>query len=81
MEYQGIPVGLHPPVALALAKAVERIPDAGALPGPLLFEPKWDGFLHCTCQSAPRRPVTDQLAAATLISSCLRALTCLALGP
>lgn len=48
MEYQGIPVGLHPPVALALAKAVERIPDPGALPGPLLYEPKWDGFIHCT---------------------------------
>ena len=44
MEYQGIPVGMHPPLALALAKAVERIPDAGALPGPLLYEPKWDGF-------------------------------------
>lgn len=44
MEYQGIPVGLHPPLALALAKAVERIPEAGALPGPLLYEPKWDGF-------------------------------------
>lgn len=48
MEYQGIPVGLHPPVALALAKAVERIPEAGALTGPLLFEPKWDGRVNCT---------------------------------
>lgn len=48
MEYQGIPVGLHPPVSLALAKAVKRIPEAGALPGSLLFEPKWDGFLHWT---------------------------------
>ena len=35
------------PVALAVAKAVERIPEAGALPGGCLFEPKWDGFIHC----------------------------------
>jgi ATP-dependent DNA ligase len=44
MDYQGIPAALHPPVSLALAKAVERIPEAGALPGVLLYEPKWDGF-------------------------------------
>lgn len=44
MEYQGIPAALHPPVALALAKAVERIPNPSALPGTLIFEPKWDGF-------------------------------------
>lgn len=42
MEYQGIPVELHPPVSLALAKAVERFPAAGT--GSWLFEPKWDGF-------------------------------------
>ena len=48
MEYQGIPVELRPPVSLALAKAVERIPEAGSLPGPLIYEPKWDGFLHWT---------------------------------
>lgn len=52
MEYRGIPVGLHSPVALALARAVERIPEAGALPGPLLYEPKWDGFLHWTLSTA-----------------------------
>lgn len=42
MEYQGITAGLYPPVSLALAKAVERIPAAGT--GSWLFEPKWDGF-------------------------------------
>lgn len=39
-----LPAGLAPPVSLALAKAVERIPEAGALPGGCLYEPKWDGF-------------------------------------
>jgi hypothetical protein len=68
-EYASIPVGLHPPVALALAKAVERIPEAGALPGPLLYEPKWDGFLHCTLSIIGHRPDAGQLAAAALISS------------
>jgi len=48
MDYQGIPVGLHTPLSLAPAKAVARIPEAGALSGPLLYEPKWDGFLVCT---------------------------------
>lgn len=36
------------PVVLALAKAVEAVPPAGALPGDLVFEPKFDGFLHWT---------------------------------
>jgi hypothetical protein len=44
----GLPAALRPPVALALAKAVEFIPDADALPGGCLYEPKWDGFLHWT---------------------------------
>ena len=48
LSAKGIPVGLHPPIALALAKAVERIPEVGALPGSLLYEPKWDGYIHCT---------------------------------
>ena len=30
--------------ALALARAVERLPSPGALPGGCLYEPKWDGF-------------------------------------
>jgi ATP-dependent DNA ligase len=44
MDYQGIPAALHPPVSLALAKAIGRVPETGALRGPLLYEPKWDGF-------------------------------------
>jgi hypothetical protein len=31
-------------VELALAKAVESIPDAGVLPGGNVYEMKWDGF-------------------------------------
>lgn len=34
----------HPPVPLALAKAVEAVPTEGALPGGAVFEPKWDGY-------------------------------------
>ncbi|WP_284762046.1 ATP-dependent DNA ligase [Arthrobacter sp. efr-133-R2A-63] len=41
---ESVPRSLQPPVALALAKAVEAIPPAGALPGELIFEPKWDGW-------------------------------------
>lgn len=41
---ESVPRSLRPPVALALAKAVEAIPPAGALPGELIFEPKWDGW-------------------------------------
>jgi ATP-dependent DNA ligase len=33
----------RPPLP-ALAKAVETIPGAGALPGGCVYEPKWDGF-------------------------------------
>ncbi|WP_411373298.1 ATP-dependent DNA ligase [Arthrobacter sp. MPF02] len=32
------------PLALAAAKAVNRIPKPAALPGGCLYEPKWDGF-------------------------------------
>lgn len=39
-----MPAGLVPPVSLALAKAVETVPAAGALPGGCLYEMKWDGF-------------------------------------
>lgn len=39
-----LPAVLRPPVALALAKAVTRIPKPGALPGGARYEPKWDGF-------------------------------------
>jgi ATP-dependent DNA ligase len=41
---EGLPAGLASPVPLVLAKAVSRIPAAGALPGGCLYEPKWDGF-------------------------------------
>ncbi len=39
-----MPAALRPPVELALAKAVESIPRAGALPGGNVYEMKWDGF-------------------------------------
>lgn len=39
-----VPANLQPPLALALAKPVELIPSADALPGGCWFEPKWDGF-------------------------------------
>jgi ATP-dependent DNA ligase len=39
-----LPAGLAGPVQVALARAVEQIPRAGALPGGSRFEPKWDGF-------------------------------------
>lgn len=35
---------LAPPLPLALARSVESIPAAGALPGGCVYEPKWDGF-------------------------------------
>jgi len=39
-----LPPGLTGPVQVALARAVERIPPAEALPGGSRYEPKWDGF-------------------------------------
>lgn len=41
---EGVPQALRPPVELALAKAVESIPRADALPGGCFYEMKWDGF-------------------------------------
>jgi hypothetical protein len=62
LSAKGIPVGLHPPIALALAKAVERIPEVGALPGSLLYEPKWDGYIHFTLPiSGPSIPLPIKL--------------------
>jgi hypothetical protein len=43
MDSLGIPAALHPPVSLAVAKAVARVPEADAFPGGSVFEPKWDG--------------------------------------
>jgi ATP-dependent DNA ligase len=40
----GLPAGLVPPVQVALARAVTKMPRAGDLPGTLLYEPKWDGY-------------------------------------
>lgn len=40
----GLPEDLKPPLSLALAKAVEAVPESGALPGGCYFEPKWDGY-------------------------------------
>jgi hypothetical protein len=46
--FEGVPAALRPPVALALAKAVESIPSEDALPGGSVYEMKFDGFLHWT---------------------------------
>lgn len=40
----GLPAGLVPPLKVALARVVTRLPRAGALPGSLFYEPKWDGY-------------------------------------
>ena len=42
--FEGVPAALRPPVALALAKAVESIPREDALPGGSVYELKFDGF-------------------------------------
>lgn len=34
------------PVQLALARAVEQLPDEHGMPGGSRYELKWDGFLH-----------------------------------
>jgi hypothetical protein len=39
---------------VALAQAVSAIPRPDALPGGCLYEPKWDGYLHCTCERADK---------------------------
>lgn len=41
-----MPAGLRPPLVVALARPVDSIPGADALPGGTLYEPKSDGFLH-----------------------------------
>jgi ATP-dependent DNA ligase len=40
----GLPAGLVPPVTVALARGVTKMPRVGAVPGTLLYEPKWDGY-------------------------------------
>lgn len=40
----GLPTGLVPPLKVALARPITRMPRADALPGSLSYEPKWDGY-------------------------------------
>ncbi|MDP9989553.1 ATP-dependent DNA ligase [Arthrobacter oryzae] len=40
----GLPAGLTPPVKVALARAIDKMPRRDAAHGDLLFEPKWDGY-------------------------------------
>ena len=47
-----VPPALHPPVSLALAKAVDAIPAEAALPGGSRYEPKWDGYRACALVGA-----------------------------
>jgi len=44
---EDVPPSFHPPVSLALAKAVDSIPAEAALPGGARYEPKWDGYRAC----------------------------------
>ena len=45
-----LPPGLRPPVKVALARAVEKMPRPNALPGGALYEPKWDGYRAVICR-------------------------------
>jgi len=38
------PAELRPPLRLALAKSLDSLPRADAVPGGFTYEPKWDGF-------------------------------------
>ncbi|MDV2980532.1 UNVERIFIED_CONTAM: ATP-dependent DNA ligase [Actinomycetes bacterium ARC8] len=49
---EDVPPALHPPVSLALAKAVDSIPTEAALPGGSRYEPKWDGYRACALVGA-----------------------------
>jgi ATP-dependent DNA ligase len=40
----GLPAGLRPPVKVALARAIAKMPRSDTTHGALLFEPKWDGY-------------------------------------
>ncbi|TQJ85265.1 ATP-dependent DNA ligase [Streptomyces sp. SLBN-31] len=61
---------LHPPVEPMLARARDDLPPAGALPGDLVFQPKWDGYraLLFTPSPAPG-PVLLQTRRGSLIAS------------
>lgn len=49
---EDVPPALHPPVSLALAKAVDSVPAEAALPGGCRYEPKWDGYRACALVGA-----------------------------
>lgn len=49
---EDVPPALHPPVSLALAKAVDSIPAESALSGGSRYEPKWDGYRACALVGA-----------------------------
>lgn len=40
----GLPAGLAPPMKVALARAVNKMPRRDAAHGAFMFEPKWDGY-------------------------------------
>lgn len=44
----GLSAGLAPPVKVALARVVTKMPRPNTLPGNLTYEPKWDGY-RCIC--------------------------------
>jgi hypothetical protein len=44
----GLPAGLAPPVKVTLARAIAKMPRGDASHGILMFEPKWDGYIHWT---------------------------------
>jgi bifunctional non-homologous end joining protein LigD len=43
-QTEPLPERLRGPFDVVLARTVERMPAAGALPGGTVYEPKWDGF-------------------------------------
>jgi hypothetical protein len=66
----GLPAGLAPPVKVALARSVTKM---HALPGTLLYEPKWDGNIHCTLSiSGPAGLLLKQSTAGASNSSGFR---------
>jgi len=52
LDLPDLPPELAGPVAVTLARAVERIPPSAALSGGCWYEPKWDGFRLVVVRSA-----------------------------
>jgi ATP-dependent DNA ligase len=48
-----LPEALRRPFDVALARTVERMPAASALPGGTVYEPKWDGFRVALTRDGP----------------------------